>query len=205
MNDPLKILLLDDDTARAKDWAEKISQLEGCTALAPEKNEVRELISVLFKRRKEGRLHGAKFWEVSCDLVDSADLLIIDYDLQNLDDNGEWTTGSEVAYSARLVSKAKFMVVINQRGANRFDLTMVKAAESRADLDVGGVQLINPGLWQSTEFKGYRPWHWPNLKAEPARVAEGVAFVKANLDTPIFTSLGFSTDFDSGHVLRPEV
>lgn len=201
----LKVVLLDDDTDRAKGWAEQISHFENCTAVAPEKKEVRELIGALFKRRKEGRLNGAQFWNVKCELVDTADLLIIDYDLQNLDDNGEWTTGSEVAYSARLVSKAKTIVVINQRGANRFDLTMVKAAESRADLDVGGVQLINPGLWQSSGFLGYRPWHWPNLTKEPARALEGVAFVKANLDAPIFTSLGFSEDFESGRALRPEV
>jgi hypothetical protein len=201
----LKVVLLDDDTDRAKAWAEQISRFDNCVAVAPEKNEVRELIGALFKRRKEGRVNGAKFWDVNCELVDGADLLIIDYDLQNLDDNGEWTTGSEVAYSARLVSKAKTIVVINQRGANRFDLTMVKAAESRADLDIGGVQLTNPGLWQSSGFQGYRPWHWPNLTLEPARALEGVAFVRAHLDASIFTSLGFSEDFESGRALRPEV
>lgn len=201
----LNVVLLDDDTDRAKAWAEQISRFDNCIAVAPEKNEVRELIGALFKRRKEGRVGGTKFWHVKCELVDAADLLIIDYDLQNLDDNGEWTTGSEVAYSARLVSRAKTIVVINQRGANRFDLTMVKAAESRADLDVGGVQLTNPGLWQSSGFQGYRPWHWPNLTLEPIRALEGVAFVKEHLDEPIFTSLGFSEDFDSGRALRPEV
>lgn len=201
----INILLLDDDTDRAKDWATKISTMTGFSATAPDRETVLGIISVLFKRRREGRDKGQEFWKIECPLLDSADLLIIDYDLQNLDDNGEWTTGSEVAYAVRLVSTAKEIIVINQRGANRFDLTMVKSAESRADLDVGGVQLTNPGLWQSTNFKGYRPWHWPNLTEEPKRVVESIEFIKENLDTPILQCLGFSDDFDNGHALRPEV
>lgn len=205
MQEPIKVLLLDDDTDRAQSWAAHINQNTSCSATAPGKEEVRELISLLFKRRKEGRANGGKFWEISCDAIDAADLLIIDYDLQNLDTNGEWTTGSEVAYSARLVSKATTIVVINQRGTNRFDLTLIKGAESRADLDVGSVQLVNPGLWQSNGFQGFRPWHWPNLLLEPARAKEGSTFVKENLDSPVLASLGFSEDFDSGRALRPEV
>ena len=205
MQEPIKVLLLDDATDRAQTWAAHINQYPSCIASAPGKEDVRDLISILFKRRKVGRASGAKFWEIACDAIDTADLLIIDYDLQNLDADGEWTTGSEVAYSARLVSKAKTIVVINQRGANRFDLTLIKGAESRADFDVGSVQLINPGLWQSNGFQGFRPWHWPNLLLEPARATESIAFIKEHLDSPVLTSLGFCEDFDSGRALRPEV
>ncbi|MFZ6711611.1 hypothetical protein [Undibacterium sp. TC9W] len=201
----LNVLLLDDDTDRAQAWAKKINEITGCAANAPDKKGVLDIISILFQRRRMGRAQGDAFWDIECPTLDGADLLIIDYDLQNLDDNGEWTTGSEIAYAVRLVSKAKEVIVINQRGANRFDLTMVKAADSRADLDIGGVQLTNPGLWQSSAFNGYRPWHWPNLIQEPQRVEQSVTFVAKNLDIPILKCLGFSDDFESGCALRPEV
>lgn len=200
----LKVVLLDDDYARAKGWAEDINKLGGFEAFSPKIEEVRDLISVLFKRRKVGR-QGEKVWDIPCPLLDSADILIIDYDLQNLDQDGEWTTGSEVAYASRVASKATCIVVVNQRGTNRFDLTMIKAAESRADLDIGSVQLTNPGLWASSGFNGYRPWSWPNLRREPARFRASTAFVQEHLDKPVFATLGFNNAQRDGTSLRPEL
>ena len=200
----LKVVLLDDDYERAAGWAAHIAEKQSCDAMAPDIDAVRDLITTLFRRRKLGRT-GADIWSVACDVLDSADILIIDYDLQNLEQNGEWTTGSEVAYAARLVSRAKMIVVVNQRGSNRFDLTMTKAAESKADLDVGGTQLTNPGLWISKGFDGYRPWPWPNLLHEPARAEECIQFVKKHFDRPVLSSLGFDDDSATGKSLRPEL
>ncbi|KVV20461.1 hypothetical protein WK78_29735 [Burkholderia cepacia] len=201
---PLKVVLLDDDYARASSWANDIHAAQGCDAVAPPVDQVRDLIGVLFRRRKLGRQDG-NIWTVPCDLLDSSDILIIDYDLQNLDQDGEWTTGSEVAYAARIASKAKSIVVVNQRGTNRFDLTMTKGAESRADLDIGSVQLTNPGLWASSGFEGYRPWAWPNLLKEPARAEQSVAFVAEHFDEPVLAALGFNDDAATGRSLRPEL
>lgn len=201
---PLRVVLLDDDHPRASRWANDIRAAQGCDATAPTVNEVRDLIGVLFRRRKLGRQDG-DIWTVPCDLLDSADILIIDYDLQNLDRDGEWTTGSEVAYAARIASKAKSIVVVNQRGTNRFDLTMTKGADSRADLDIGSVQLTNPGLWASFGFEGYRPWTWPNLLNEPARAEQSVAFVVEHFDEPVLAALGFNDDAATGRSLRPEL
>lgn len=200
----LNIILLDDFTSRAEGWAAQISQKDGCQAHAPDIKEVSSLIALLYKRRKEGR-NGKSIWEIDCAPLDNADILIIDYDLQDLEGDGEWTTGTEVAYVARLVTKAKLIVVINQKGANRFDLTLTKGVESRADLDVGGVQLNNPGLWCSSGFQGYRPWTWPNLLEEPARVDSTVEFVRRSLDLPVLATLGFSDDPSTGRHLRPEL
>lgn len=201
----MKVVLLDDDTDRAQGWAAHLRNQHNVDAVAPDKEVVRQVISSLYNRRKVGRADGGNIWEIPCDLLDEAELLIIDYDLQNLEKTGEWTTGSEVAYAARLTSKAKSIIIVNQRGTNRFDLTMVKGVESRADLDIGSTQLTNPGLWQSEKFDGYRPWHWPNLHREPERVLKSIEYVKAHLDAPILATLGFSEDYDSGKSMRPEI
>ena len=194
----LRILILDDDTKRAVDWATFLNDQDGISSSAPGRKEVESIIEKIHERRVKGRDTGNTWRAIDCDPIDQADLLIVDYDLLGLDNHGEWTTGAEIAYTARLVSSVGPILLVNQHGTNPFDLTMRQTINSKADWDVGSDQIVNPGLWSSSGFFGFRPWSWPNLKIEPSRFKKAYEFIKDKLDDPIAISLGFDTEHTAG-------
>jgi hypothetical protein len=185
----LKVLILDDESDRAKRWKLAIEKIVDVDVFVFSTQEVSEVISKLHSARFLSRKNG--FTPVS--LVDGYDLIIIDYDLLGLDPEAvhAWSTGAEVAYAMRLMCAVGPIVVVNQFGTNSFDLTMRRTISSYADYDIGSVQIVSPGLWQSENFDGFRPWHWPNLSAEVDRFKKMQEFVKGKLDKPVMSVLGF--------------
>ncbi len=61
--------------------------------------------------------------------------------------------GHRLAYLARCYSDAKYIVVLNQFGENRFDLTLRGHPEAHADLHIGLRQATNAGLWRREECR----------------------------------------------------
>src|SRR5262249_39988350 len=102
-------------------------------------------------------------------------------------------TGENLAYLARCYSRCGLIVGLNQFGTNDFDLSLKGHPESCADLNVGGNQISNSGLWKG-KWAGFRPWHWPilplALRAYQSRIRE----LKPHLDESIISFLGFSDD-----------
>lgn len=184
----MNVLILDDETERANAWRGSLQEF-GIEATVPNIKGVADLIQKL----QEHRLHARTGTFHDFHLFDEVDLLIVDYDLLGLHGHG-WTTGAEIAYAARLLSRVGPIVVVNQHGTNAFDLTMRRAAFSHADLDVGSQQIVNKGLFTSSDFKGYRPWFWPNLTTEPARLEEFSRFACENLNASVASTLGFKID-----------
>ncbi|WP_447592633.1 hypothetical protein [Aquipseudomonas campi] len=202
----MKILILDDDQARAEDWKQEISKCLGSYANIDvyDNAGVSRVISGLHEKRLEARKGN---YETVTEL-DEVDLLIVDYDLLGLDTEGRsaWSTGAEVAYAARLMSKVGPIVVVNQYGTNSFDLTMRRTSPSYADLDLGSKHITSPELWKSGDFEGFRPWHWPNLRREPSRFSELSKFVLDNLERPVIEVLGLElSDYDSPRYVSPEL
>jgi hypothetical protein len=193
-----RILIIDDEPDRSKPWADTLRKLLGdsINIEAPPVDKTRELVASIFSRRKKIRDSSGSIpisgSGIPCEF-DDVDILVLDYDLQNLerDQESEWTTGAEVATAARAYSSVGMLVLINSMGVNRFDLTMKKSAASRADLDIGDAQLLNPGLWMSPHSVGFRPWLWPDVLAWPARYAKAVEWITERLDLPVFKELGF--------------
>lgn len=184
----MNVLILDDETGRAETWCSHLKGY-GIAATVPSTQGVSDLI----QRLQEHRLSARKGDFRDFRDFDEVDLLIVDYDLLGLDGHG-WTTGAEIAYAARLLSRVGPIVVVNQHGTNAFDLTMRRAAFSHADLDVGSQQIVNRGLYTSSDFKGFRPWFWPNLCSEPSRLRDFSKFAGENLDEPVASKLGFEID-----------
>lgn len=184
----MKVLILDDETKRATDWQTALSEL-GLTAVVPQQEEVVAIIRKLQEHRLAAR--GGSFMDFR--LLDETDLLIVDYDLLGLEGEG-WTTGAEVAYAARLLSRVKTIVVVNQYGTNSFDLTMRRTIFSHADVDVGSAQITNAGLYSAKDFSGFRPWHWPDLCSESKRHQAFVDFVLDHLDDAISDQFGFDLE-----------
>lgn len=200
----MKILILDDETSRALLWKKALDSIVQGDVVVYETNDVSRLISELHKARFSSRDGDYVFVES----LDGYDLVIVDYDLLGLEMENPmaWATGAELAYSMRLMSKVGPIVVVNQFGTNAFDLTMRRAITSYADVDVGSAQITLPGLWQSEDFKGFRPWHWPNLQREVERFHLVRDFVLKNLDQPVMSTLGFELeDSESPNFIGYEV
>ncbi|MWV13739.1 hypothetical protein F3I62_16690 [Pseudomonas sp. R-28-1W-6] len=202
----MKILILDDDQARAEDWKQEISKSlgGGANIVVYDNKNVGRVISELHEKRLSAR-EGSYQTVVE---LDEVDLLIVDYDLLRLDTDGRsaWSTGAEVAYAARLMSKVGPIVVVNQYGTNSFDLTMRRTSPSYADLDLGSKHITSTELWKDGDFEDFRPWHWPNLLREPSRFNDLSAFVLENLDNSVVEVLGLElSDFDSPRYVSPEL
>ncbi len=202
----MNILILDDDQARAEEWKREIDNtLSGGAKITVHDNKsVSRVISELHQKRLKAR--EGEYQTIA--ELDAIDLLIVDYDLLGLDSEGHsaWSTGAEVAYAARLMSKVGPIVVVNQYGTNSFDLTMRRTSPSYADLDLGSKHITSPELWKDKGFEGFRPWHWPNLRSEPSRFNELSAFVLEKLDTSVIQALELElSDFDSPRYVSPEL
>lgn len=120
--------------------------------------------------------------------LDKVDLLIIDYNFVQLA-HATGLTGHRLAYLARCYSAAKYIVVLNQFGDNRFDLTLRGHPEAHADLHLGLRQATNAGLWSSAEWPAFRPWVWPVLPTAVERLQRITEEVAANLDGKVLQHL----------------
>lgn len=200
----MRVLILDDETSRAKGWREKLIALTSAEIDVPEPDEVSVLISQMHKARFDSR--SGTFRNVES--LGSYDLIILDYDLLGLqvEKLSAWATGAELAYCMRLITSVGPIVVVNQFGTHSFDLTMRRGISSYADVDVGSEQITLSGLWMSNGFEGFRPWHWPNLVGESARFASVKNFIQQNLDGSVAEALGLNlVDSDAENYIGYEV
>lgn len=200
---PLRILIVDDEPDRSLGWAQDIRGLLGTTIPTVEALEVealdigaaRRLLEAVDNRRRNARERNLDPLDrnIQCDL-DDVDILIVDYDLQELLQVGQWSTGLQVATLVRAFSRVKLVVLVNQFGSNTFDLTLTKASQSHSDFDVGSDQLLNPTLWSRSCISDYAPWAWNDgLLHAPARMEKTMEWVMKHLDKSILETLGFTT------------
>ena len=127
-------------------------------------------------------------------MVDKADVVVIDYDLLGYSPGSD-TTGSRLAYLLRCFSKCGFIIVLNEYGDNAFDLSLGGPWNDFANLHIGDVQIGNSGLW-TVDFKGYRPWHWPVVPSARSDFEKCVRDVQANFEEPVFGFLGLQRHID---------
>lgn len=165
-----KILVCDDETRSLERWSNELTRMMKRTGLSfsvdsiERRQEFMRAISVLEKRRKDARRRGGPTRKWGSTIFDEADILIVDYDLLNLERDTAYVTGESLCYLCRAYSQCGYVVALNQFGTSYFDLTLKGHPESYADLNLGSEQLSNPGLWV-TEWTGFRPWTWPLLPA----------------------------------------
>lgn len=212
----LKILVCDDVDNRAARWANALKQVDGGRGLLqvviPADEDLVAAIDSLEKRREVARMTSEqrppKLSEedqraVHSNLFDDVSILILDYDLfwLGVDRDADTRvlptrarlTGEEVAYLVRCYSRCEYIVGLNQFGDNPFNLNLRGHLTSYADLNIGGVQLGNPGLWGQW-VEGFKPSSWPNLLAAPAAQRERTAFLAERMSRPILATLGLVDD-----------
>lgn len=211
----MKVLICDDIENRAGRWATALRSVPGHESLevvVPPADQLVEAIDSLEKRREVARMTAEERpptltaddeRSVADNLFDDVAILILDYDLfwLGVDREAETPrlprrprlTGEEVAYLVRCYSRCLYIVGLNQFGENTFNLDLGGHVESYADLNIGGKQLGNPGLWGGW-VDGYRPSSWPNLLDVAKRQRERSDFLNSRMSLPMLETLGLLED-----------
>jgi hypothetical protein len=188
------ILIFDDDAGINSRWADTLRRIGSVRAAF----DVQIMPRPDFRKSLEGLrerhtlVRQQKDFPPEGNPFDNVAILMIDYDLFGVDDKE--LTAEEVAYLARCYSRCGLIIGINQfGGANPFDLTLRWRAASFADINLGGSQLANTGLWKEP-WSGFRPWIWPLLPNAFDSFQHRVAQLVGGLDEPLFRTLGFPAE-----------
>jgi hypothetical protein len=189
------ILLYDDEPSKERRWVDRLKGIRAVSTefdvIALTTSQFKDEVSVLEERRKEARRR--KPGTVSGGaLIDDAAILFVDFDIVNAFSEAT-LTGESMAYLARCYSTVGFIVVVNQFGDKGFDLRLRTHPESFADLNIGGSDLGNAGLWKEP-WKGFRPWSWPLIPnaLDAGRIRSNEA--ANSLDKPIIEVLEFPSE-----------
>lgn len=189
----IRILIVDDEPERSSGWVTTIKSFgtPNMEVVALEMDKSRDLMGAVVARQHQIRTAHA-VPEGNSPLHD-IDVLVVDYDLQELLKEGQWSTGLQVLTLARAFSGVKLIVLVNQFGSNIFDLTLTKSLRSLADLDVGSDQLVNPAFWDRSWGGGFAPWSWGDgVLGSVKRIEQAIEWAKSNLDLPVLECLGFN-------------
>ena len=194
----IKVLVYDDLPDIASNLADKIRDAYSDAEVKPaDHRDFQQLLKLINRRRTEWREVGNEFGMIDLHDADSADVVVVDYDLLRFSETTD-TTGSRLAYLLRCFSKCGFIIVLNEFGTNTFDLSLGSPVEGFSDVHIGDVQIGNPGLWLAPfdGFDGYRPWHWPVVPEAKVNFEQCVGEVLENLEAPILKFLGLDHVID---------
>jgi hypothetical protein len=191
-----RLVIYDDEPRIVAGWKRSLGRLP---AVAKDfeiveigKEEFEEAISELEDRRARARLKSGRSSPTTSNTLDTASVLILDFDL--LDSSGPfYLTGENVAYLARCYSRCGLIIGLNQFGENAFDLTLKGHPESYADLNIGGRQLANTGLW-GEPWLGFRPWMWPVVPRALEAFERRTSDLMKHLNDRVLEFLGFPDD-----------
>jgi hypothetical protein len=188
------VLVYDDESQiriRWKRQLETVPVIKSSFVVTSTQNEFRDALSDLEQRRRRAREKSNENPAIENNVIDKASVLIVDFDLF-----ADQKTGEDVAYLARCYSRCGMILGVNQFGGdNPFDLTLRGHPESFADINLGGTQISNDGLWQEP-WSGFRPWAWPLLINGIRNLESQVDDLLAdeNLDKPVLKYLGFGEE-----------
>ena len=189
------VLICDDDyrlAAKCVEQVRKIAPKNYKIRDAPSTGEVCCAVNELLHRRKAVR--AGRPYERQQRLFDQKDILIIDYDLIQVDDDRAQHTGEGIGRLARMYSDCAVVVVFNQFDQFDFDLSLRGHLESHADLNLTFKFLETSGLWRDPPWQGFRPWSWQTLSraVESQRARESM--FRCNLDKSIVDTFGIEAD-----------
>ena len=191
-----RVLLCDDEPTVGRDWVEIVRGVAPpkhyVVRDAPEAGDVRDAIHEVFARQVAGDSR-----ERSDCLFDDVDILVLDYDLLNIDRVHARHTGESLARLVRIYSNVEVVVVVNQYVGAQFDLSLQGHPTSDADLNIDAGLLGVKGLWTDPPWDGFRPWHWQTLHRAVATQRARSKWIKGHFKKSIVSGLGMrSRDVD---------
>ena len=190
------VLICDDEFEQTEEWVEGIKSIAPAETYsiqaAPSTDDVRVAVKELLLRRGAGR-DGAAREMTSC-LFDGVDILVVDYDLVHIEEDGAQHTGEGIARLARTFAGCSVVVVLNQFEGIDFDLSLRGHLESHADLNIDGDRLTTPGLWRLPPWESFRPWYWQTLASAVEAQRARETLVAESFDRSIVEVLGMRVE-----------
>lgn len=187
-----QILVYDDEPEISEQWSQNLEKIplvsDSFEVVSINNNDFKKEVKILNDRRMLSRKGKIPDYN---SLIDNASILILDYDLVAAHDDLSFLTGEIIAYMARCFSHCGLIIGINQYGRNDFDLTLRQHPESYCDLNLGGEQFTNIGLW-SEKRMGFRPWCWPELPSYLQTFNYRIQACLRHLEDPILETLGLN-------------
>jgi hypothetical protein len=201
-----RIVLCDDDSRRVETWAASIRALMSEPEWEVTTYTGTELVHVI--RSLAARERGSRTGDTAVpehdhvlDPIDSADIVMLDSDLQpdptevsntpngsEIQDALRNQRGDVIARQVRSFTSAKFVAVVNmywRRHSRRrtFDLTMQQGADTFADLHLREGELGDASLWLRSDdaaatAASFNPWSRPVLSDAPDVVDRSIAVVE---------------------------
>lgn len=212
MTEKPTILICDDDGERVQEWAHRVVAIDKVASQYQVANltptELAGAFMGLTRRKSEARSQPADMEPWSDEVlrkVDGARILVVDHDLTPtayqsqpeaaLEDlSGK--SGNQFAKLARHYSRTGLIVLVNMDvQGSTFDLTMMRFAESFADLNITDQDIDRRTLWLgeiAAETSEFRPSHWPMLIHGPNHVER--ALKAFELDDGVLRCLGLDGD-----------
>jgi hypothetical protein len=184
----------DDDRWTAETWKRDIERVLPPGEYSVDligSDGIEQQMKVLESRRMAAR--SGRPVAFGTEMIDQADLLIVDYDLLYLKTQRS-VSGDDVAYLARCFSGCGLIVGVNRfKRAGGFNLNMCWSPDSYADYDIHGKFLSSPGLWfpDPARWGDFRPWYWPALTCEIETFRERVRCARASLGDGVLDTFGF--------------
>lgn len=184
----LNVMVINSDSKESGNWAEIIDNAAGnAHAFSLNNKEFRDMMMQLTGRIKSWRNNPNIGYQ--CDhAVDSADVVVIDYDLFGLT-NSE---GERIAYLLRCFSKCGIILMVDKFCDNTYDISKTNVIKDFADMHIGSDQLSNPGLWNDSSSP--LPWHLPVVSNVIANFGKCVDDVESHIDVPVMQSFNFESD-----------
>lgn len=185
----MKILICDDRPDLAEQWKSEIEATVGPDhAVARLLDPVKALQQLVDRRKLADK--GEVFDPATPTELDGTDILVVDYDLIGIDENGNRPTGEGFAKLAQVYSPCRYVIVLNQFARVDFDLAMTGHLSSFADVNVSAELVGEPALWKAGTEQDFRPSVWtptiPTVEARRAYLDENPDL----LDRPILELLG---------------
>ena len=186
----MRIKVCDDDVEMAEEWAADIKKVVPGDFDVSRMENATEEVSQLLSRKLQVEEKSNPLAQAA--EFDQIDILVVDYDLVHLDDNGGRTTGEGIAKLARTYSSCGAIVVMNQFKGPQFDLGMRGHLDSHADINVDADLIGYQALWDDvTASRAFNPTTWiptPRLLTAARDLAKKLA--SQGLDTPMAPALG---------------
>jgi hypothetical protein len=190
------IYVCDDKEALAKGWAEEIRRKAGngvtVERIEDPGNEFKKLLRRIPRERRdiEREVESA---------FDKADILVVDYDLLEVDADQARHTGEGFARTARLYSDCGLVIVMNQFvNEAAFDLSLTGHLHSFADLNIDDRQVGLSTLWGAKrDGSVFAPWHWPDLESALVQRRALIGRIKDHLDHSLLEVIQFPVEMIS--------
>lgn len=198
----MKILVCDDKPSQCERTMNAIRSKSKVTGLAG--NELKSALTGLFDsvaRALQGEGESEE-WDSSNEFS-GYDVAIVDNNLTALELEGARLTAETIVGYLRAFTDIPYIVSLNKNLHVDFDLRYLFGDyQSLADLALNTEHLRNDRLWDAEARQEFSPWYWPRLAEAAERRREQVRFLKARLDEPVWSELGFPVEADEYLSLR---